>query len=105
VLLSPGLVTQRGDVNDRVCPGVLVGVVCLVVPVLVLDRGAGQLRARSEISVTIDDHNVTHCPKGNADPCTRPGSSPSVSWRGWRIGVDSRSRERTALSAKDDQGW
>jgi len=43
---------------------------CLVVLVLVLDRGAGQLCGRSEVSVTIDDHNVTH-PKGNADPCTR----------------------------------
>ena len=43
---------------------------CLVVLVLVLDRGAGQLCGRSDVNVTIDDHNVTH-PKGNADPCTR----------------------------------
>ena len=51
--------------NDGVCPGPQIGVVFRRVG---LDLGAGQRRGRSEVRVTIDDHQVTHCPKGNADP-------------------------------------
>ena len=50
---------------DGVCPGPQIGVVFRRVR---LDLGAGQCRGRSEVRVTIDDHHVTHCPEGNADP-------------------------------------
>ncbi len=83
VLFPPDLDAQRGDVNDGVCSSPCIGVVFRRDR---LDFGAGQRcrlsRAisvctgavvkpdgwRGEVSVTIDDHHVRHCPKVNANP-------------------------------------